>query len=226
MPGRTDVDRVVDHFPNATAEELIIFVNEFPITFQIPGAVAHCVRIFAEEKGTFAIFVLQIIGQNIVEIGVHPAVNIKFTDLFGVCDQTVVVTRFCKQTAGKIFTMHNATGESLVEVVCHCKVVVPDTAFVTDRPHQDARVIFVPFHHAFCTIEIGLFPIVTVREFVPVADVLHTVRFDVGFVTEVETVFVAELGKTGIVRIVTGTDEIDVVPFENHQVVYHVFERS
>ena len=47
-------------------------------------------------------------------------------------------------------------------------------------------------------------------------------RFEVGFIAEVEAVAVAETGETGIVRIMAGTDEIDVVPLEQDEIGNHV----
>ena len=50
--------------------------------------------------------------------------------------------------------------------------------------------------------------------------------FDVGFVADIETVDVTERGESRVVRVVGGTDHVDVVRLHNHQVALHVFERS
>ena len=50
VTSRTDVHRVIGHFPYATAKELVVLIDKLPIFFKVTGTVAHCVTVFAEEE--------------------------------------------------------------------------------------------------------------------------------------------------------------------------------
>jgi len=92
--------------------------------------------------------------------------------------------------------------------------------FVAEGPDGDGGVVFVAFEHADGAVEVGGGPFGFVAEG-DVGTVAYTVGFDVGFVNEVEAVFVAEFVPAGDVGVVAGADGVDVVLFHELDVAEH-----
>ena len=74
------------------------------------------------------------------------------------------------------------------------------------------------FHH---TGYMGVFPFHRMRQ--GSSSVIILVRFDVGFIFQVESVFVAQIVPVRIVRIVGVTYVIDVGAFHQHNLFLHHF---
>ena len=167
MSRSADVHRVVGHLPDATAEELVVAVNQLPVALQIPRTVAHGVAVFTEEKRELAVPVLQVIAEDVLVGRVHSAVQINEQVVRVGLD--VRMTIRLNQAARQILGMNQRPGHPLVEIVRHRAVIASRSALVSDRPHQHARVVLVAFHHAARAVEVRLGPVCAVGQFVPVA---------------------------------------------------------
>ncbi len=219
---------VIDELPDATAHEAVLGVNEVPVFLQAPGAVAHGVGVLAEVQRLGEQVAVEIRAPNFIGRGVHTALHIDVIALEGVPDLLVglalqILPDAVGVAAGGVLGVNQALGVTAVEILAHEAMILAHARLVAHRPHQDARMVLVPLEHPLGAVKIGIGPLVTVGKNVPVTHRGGTVGLDVGLVDEVEAEFVAEPRETGVIRIVAGTDGIDVVLFHDHEVVNHMF---
>ena len=218
-------DRMITEFPDTAAEEFVMRVDVVPVFLETPGTVAHGVRVFAEEE--WCAEVLSVLEINAVKIRgrrVHLArdiiviqIELRRCILF-LC---VVVPGF---SARRVLAVNEGMGIASVDVVRLRALIAADAVFVSERPEDHARVVLITLKHPGGTVHIGVMPRRIVRQLVPVG-VDEAVCLKVGLVADVEAVFVAQFQKTRVVRVMAGTDHVDVVLFHDHKVADHVVHR-
>ena len=113
--------------------------------------------------------------------------------------------------------MHIASGIDLVSAFTFRGKHVTITRFVTERPENNRRMVFVALHHGIHTVYSRSAPVVTILREV----IVCTVTFDVRFVNHVNTVLVAEIVHHRIVRIVRHTERVDVEALHEDNVFFH-----
>ena len=98
--------------------------------------------------------------------------------------------------------------------------VHPVPGLVAERPDDDRRVVLERLDVPPRAVEVGQLPLRLVREGL-VGVVAHPVRLDVGLGDQVDPELVGELVPLGNVRVVGGADEVEVVLFEDLDVLQH-----
>ena len=89
-----------------------------------------------------------------------------------------------------------------MEVCRHSFLIYTNTRLVSERPHNDTRVILVALVHSYNAVKILLSPLVVIGKSVPTKLCsLHTVSLKIGLIANVEAVFIAKPEEAGIVRI-------------------------
>ncbi len=148
--------------------------------------------IFTEDKGTF-LFLLCVLFHPF-DPGIHGAVYIGIGPQF---------SPFVMNRSGIVTLMNPLVAGRKIDAV---------SCFISHRPDDDGRVVFVPLHHASYAIEVRFFPggIFSKTFFT----ITHSVRFNVGFINNVNPKFVTQVIPPGIIRIMTGPDGIDVILLE------------
>ena len=121
---------------------------------------------------------------NFAGLGIHPAFHIGDVVVLSVPVNALIVNEPC-------FV-------NIMKVVRHCCNIVTAVALVTAAPNQDAWVILVALIHRFCPVQTGFLPFrqragniagrLTNAHLLP-----RTVAFQIGFVDQIDTIFVAKL---------------------------------
>ena len=91
-----------------------------------------------------------------------------------------------------------------------------EAAFIAQGPYNDGGVVFVDLGHAPRALQEAFCPFRVIGQHGATA-----VRLDVGFAYDHETVFVAQLVKIGVVRIMAGAHGIDVHLLHEHHFALH-----
>src|SRR4030042_491918 len=89
-------------------------------------------------------------------------------------------------------------------------------ALVAQRPEDYGWVVLVPFDHSDCAFHEGGVPLRLVRE-----QAAHAVRFEVGFVNQINAGFVAQVVPCGVVWIMRRADGIEIVGLEQLDILEH-----
>ena len=85
-------------------------------------------------------------------------------------------------------------------------------------------MVLVPFVHIHGTVEVGIHEERIVSQRAAYTQVVtHAVAFDIGFVDDVDTIFVTEFVETFLLGIVTGADGIDIVSLPKLEIFLHQF---
>ena len=85
--------------------------------------------------------------------------------------------------------------------------------------------VFIPFDESVNAVVNGVVPIGVVCKCVEVG-FAHSVRFNIRLVDYVKSVFFAHLEETRVVRIVRGTNGIDVMLLHHFEVEHHILNRA
>ena len=82
-------------------------------------------------------------------------------------------------------------------------------------------MIFKSFHHPLISFQMsfGISGIFRQSSF-PVS---HSVRFDIGFTDQINTILITQIVPFRIIRIMTGTDCIQIILFHNLNILNHPF---
>ena len=85
-------------------------------------------------------------------------------------------------------------------------------------------MIFVAFVHVDCTVHMWFQPFRVVSQRTAFAQVVvHAVRFDIGFVVNIQSVFVTKLVEPAVLRVMAQADGVQIVPFHQFEILAHQF---
>ena len=101
-----------------------------------------------------------------------------------------------------------------------CCKVASLTGFVSERPHDHARVVLVSFEHSFGSVNECSLPLRLVCKAL-VGVVTHTVTLDVGLIHDIHSVEIAEFVPHRVVRVVGCADAVDIVLLHQFDVLDH-----
>ena len=230
--GGTGVYTMVTPFPNKAAYEAVILHNQIPIFFGLSGAITHGMNIFAQnigfnnsvliKAGTCALIFAGKITLDLFSGVIHATKHIQHADIIFMIAGTIGRTLVVQQT-GRIILLHPATGFFKVGTV---------TSFITQRPDHYRCAVLVANNIAFLTIQIGLFKHgvagqLTVVVHPVAADQRNgTVRLQIRLRDHIKTVLAAQLREPRRIRIVAGTDRIDIVLLHQDQIHHSLFHAN
>ena len=210
---------VIAPLPDKAAAHPVKFLDYLEVILKIPGSVSHAVAILYQQERFTGIF-LQVF-PNLIQGRIHAAIQVNVPIFIGFPTFPVSGTLILCQAAR-------------IKYFCPCKCLFKVTAirtFISHRPHHDRRAVLIPLHHQLHAIYNGSFPHRIIRDlFIPaVKPVLvgihfpiqhdRSMCFNVCFINDHESVFVTHLVKERCVRIMTGTDCIEIVLFHQHQIL-------
>ena len=200
--------RVVHHFPNAAAHQIIEAVDFLPVILCRAGANTHGMGIFAQEIGPVVQLLLLALMladfSHIFHAGVHLAAHI-VGDALAVDDA---------------FVMHRDGGVGFQPGIHGIGVVIA-AGLVAQAPQNDAGPVFIPVVQMLNPFHIPGQPgfvrgnaVRGGRELVGEG----AVGFQIVFVYDIDAVFVAQLDEQRIRGIVGGADGVDVVAFAKQNI--------
>ena len=124
--------------------------------------------------------------------------------------------------------MYKAVRIQFTEFLRHIKRNFSAERLVSDRPDQDCRMILVSLITGVDTIEHHRLPVHIVawnhgilRHQSVVGGIPGTVRFQIVFRDHVQTVFVAQFIDSRCIRIMAGSDRVDVIALHRQNVGKH-----
>ena len=219
------VDGVVTPLPDEAAAHDLVGLNELPVVFQIAGAVAHGVGVFAHQVGLIGIAVYILLQS--LQRGIHVGVQVDVREVVLALSAAVLGTFVVGQTGG-------------VEMLGPCQRRFETAAvgtFVTHGPADDAGTVLIPDDTPLGAVQ-GCFQEVGVvgKGLVPMLHMVlpqlifgavhlsRAVALVVGFVDDHEAVLVTELIEHGGVGIVGGANSIEVILLDHLQVPLHMLQ--
>ena len=129
---------------------------------------------------------------------------------------------------GHALVVHWSVRVEFVHVDAHRAEHVSRIRFVAKRPDDYGSMVVVALHHAVHTVHARALPFgLAARNGGILGDHVSrqapaAVRFKIGFVDQVDAVFVAQVVPVFLVGVVRGADGVDVVPLAERDVVDHV----
>ena len=93
------------------------------------------------------------------------------------------------------------------------------TRFIPHRPEDNGRMILIPFHHTYHPIDKGTFPTF------PLGQHHVAMTFQISFVHHVKSIVVKQSIHLRIIRIMTGTNGVQVETLKEKNILYHAFYR-
>ena len=221
----TGVDCVVTPLPDETAAHDVMLLDELPVVFQVAGAVAHGVCIFAHQEGLVRVGV-QITLQTL-QGRVHIAVQVDVGEIILTLAAAVLAALIMGQTSG-IEMLGPGKG---------CLEAASVGAFITHGPADDRGAVLVTLDAALGAVH-GCFQKfgIICEGFVPgfhmvLPDVIFlavqrgsAMTFVISFVNDEKSVLITQLVEHGSIRIVAGADGIEVVLLDHSQIPLHVLD--
>ena len=204
---------VVHVLPDKPALIQGLFVGILGVVGDAAAAVTHGVAVLAHDKGLFRVLCQKLF--DVCHRGIHLAFHIGGGGVFPVPENTLVV--------------HKAAGVGAAEVFAHLPQGLAAVALVAARPDEDGRVVFVPFQHRFGASK-HIFPPLRARtgqrplvravraQLLPCA-----VGLQIRLPDDVQAIFIAELQKIGVIRVVAGAHGVDVVGLQILHIPQHLF---
>ena len=194
--------RVIDHLPDAAAHEIVVGVDFLPVGLGIAGTDTHRVRVLAKEvRPVIERRLLAAVLADLMYI-LHARVHLA-ADIIGdalAVHRTLVVHRQC--------------GVRL-QIVVHRVGIRIAAGLVAERPHDNGRigVKLIALIEPRDAVEIARLPLGIVADgVVGRRDLMRpgAVRLQIVFVDDIDPVFVGQLQKQRVRRIVRGADRIDI----------------
>ncbi|CCJ88980.1 hypothetical protein BN132_908 [Cronobacter turicensis 564] len=202
---------LVSPVPDKTALKARILAERGPVVGEIPQAVAHRVRVFAEDqRAGFArhsnpLFDRPLRHRRNKLVGLHAGVH-----------RADDVGRAGIRPAA--FILHRARRVLMLDPVIERGVGRAVARLIAERPDNNARVVTVAFHHPGDALAVGAQPYRIVRE---TAHRLHAVGFNVGFIHHVQPVAAAQLIPARLVGVVRTAHGIKVVLLHQQDILHH-----
>ena len=217
------VDCVITPFPDEAAAHDVVILDELPVVFQVAGAVAHGVCVFAHQEGLVGVGVQ--IPLQALHGGVHIAVQVDVGEVVLALAAAVL----------RAFVVGQAGG---IKVLGPCQSRLEAAAvgaFVTHGPADDGGTVLITLdaalgavHGSFQEVRVickGLVP----GLYVVLPDVIFlavqsgsAMAFVVCFVDDHEAVLVTQLIEHGRVGVVAGADCVKVILLDHSQIPLHV----
>ncbi len=119
------------------------------------------------------------------------------------------------------FVLNRASGVGLSDPSGHRGMMRAGAGFISEGPEQDGGVVAVAENHSDRPGHIGMDPHGIVGECA-----FDSMRFEICFVHQVEAEFVAQVIPAGIVRIVAGTDGVEIELFHRENIAAHIVFRQ
>ena len=169
--------------------------------------------VLAHDKGLFRVLCQKLF--DVCHRGIHLAFHIGGGGVFPVPENTLVV--------------HKAAGVGAAEILTHLPQGLAAVALVAARPDEDGRVVFVPFQHGFGAGKHILPPLRAGTGQRPLVRAVRTqllpcaVGLQIGLPDDIQAVFIAELQKIRVIRVVAGAHGVHVVGFQVFHVPQHLF---
>ena len=200
---------LIDEIPHKSALIKGLLVGIFGVFVHGAVGIAHCMRIFAQNKRPIAVFGQ--IGADFRNGRIHPADHVAGFGIARVVENTLV--------------MHEAGGIERAQMAAQ---LVDDPAaegLVSTAPEQHAGMVLVPLIEGIHAVRQPGQIFHTVprkgvghRMLAPDDRFPHAMRFQVGFVHHVQAQFIAQGVEGALVGIVAGTDGVDVIALHGEQV--------
>ena len=209
----SDRDAVVHVLPDKPALIQGLFVGILGVVGDAAAAVAHGVAVLAHDERLF-----RVVSQKLFDVchrGIHLAFHIGGGGVFPVPENTLVV--------------HKAAGVGAAEILAHLPQGLAAVALVAARPDEDGRVVFVPFQHRFGASKHIFPPLRAGTGQRPFVRAVRTqllpcaMAFQIRLPDDIQAVFIAELQKIGVIRVVAGAHGVDVVGLQILHIPQHLF---
>ena len=157
-------------------------------------------------------------------------VFLRFTNLLDLLLRSVHAAEHIRNLAGVVALVVDwASGIKGLRGILHLDVVDAETRLVTERPDDDGRVVTVTDDHTLHSIDKLILPLRIVGGVSsPMRPVVYAeaVGFKITFVNQINAVAITEIVPTRIIRIMARSDGVEVVLFEEEDILDHAFKRN
>ena len=206
-------NRMITPLPNKTTTHFIVVLNQLEIIFKIARPISHAVAVLYQ-KEWFASVLVQIF-LNLGKCRVHTTIHIQVAVI--IC--FIIITISCT-----LILCDTIRIKFLCPSKCFFKVAAIST-FISHRPHDNTKTVFITFYHEFHTVNNGCFPCriicnLFIPSFEPVIvcvflSVKHewTMCLNIRFIYHHKSIFITHFIEEWCIRIMAGTDCIKIMLF-------------
>ena len=183
------VKSLINEVPDISTLELRVLTHEVPIVAETAARVTHSVRILTLDKRLLVLLVLRVFLRTPLR-KIHRTENIR-----------------CITTMTSLILHRTAWVNGLYPIVCSLEVLAV-TCLVTKTPNNDCRVIAIYVDIVLVTLKDRLCKQLMICKRILVIEV--SVTLDVSLSSHIDAIFITKVIPYRIIRIVTGTNGIDI----------------
>ena len=140
---------------------------------------------------------------------IHRTINISipFTFLFIIKQCSLILDRSCI-----IITLYPIiTSIEIFSIPC----------LISHTPNNNRRVINISLNHSLISGKMCFSKLFRMSK--TFLSISHTVTLHISLINYIKTIFIAKGKPFRIIRIMTGTNRIDIQLFHNSNIIYHIF---
>ena len=216
------INSMVTPFPDKSSAELVIFLDQFKIIFQVPRSIPHSMAVFTHDKRLVPL--LFKIFMDLGKFWIHSAVEVQIAEIILFIRIPVTGALIMRQPGNiKLFRPGKRSFK--------CAAI---STFISHRPYEHAWPVFIPVyktlcpvHCSFCKLRVicyGTIP--SVRFCLPGIichiDIRCPVALIICLIYHVEAMSVTELIELRCIWIMAGPDGIYIVLFHQKQIFFHL----
>ena len=191
---------LVHPVPDGATDEMVRAFHGLPVVHEVAHGVTHRVGVLGDVVG-----VLHVVRT--LDSALHPSDG---GVLVGANIYDVVVA----------LVLHGARGVEGLDSLVGSHEVLARAGLIAERPKADGGMVDVGVHHFHVAGHVGIAEFLHVRE--AGFAVVVFVAFDVGFVLQVDTIFIAEVVPVGVAGIVRVAHVVDIAALHEHHLVLHL----
>ena len=121
------------------------------------------------------------------------------------------------------FIVNQPGGIHPVGNFCHFPEITAGGGFISQRPHQNRRMVFVPCNHPYHTGNISGLPGRIIRDPGIISGQFKPMAFQIRLIDQIHAVEVTQIIQIVGIRVMTGTDSVDIKLFHQDNVLFDLF---
>ena len=131
----------------------------------------------------------------------------------------IYICHFCL----KISLVMNQSGIiQLTDCFCCTTEIASECGFISHRPHNNRWMISVSLYHTDTTVYISIFPCLIICDPCIIFYPFKSMAFQICFIDHIKSIFVTQIIKIFICRIMRAANSIDIVLFHQTNICFHL----
>ena len=173
---------------------------------------------------------VHVLAQNVRLLGMVLYIFFRFVWLC--IHSALYIADFIKLSVPRhALIVHQSGIVPFLKETAHGKNILTCIGLISTGPYKNTGVVFVPLQHISGSVYHTVLPLRKTARHIPGRFagshfLPGTMTFQIGLVNEINSIKITQLIPKSLIRIVTGTDCVNVVALHKQNVPHHVFSRD